>query len=338
MFIRMNRRQHWVALIASALSYVGYRVAAYNNVIVVTRNQRAFLAGSEPVARDDRAGISLFMVGDTGLASEQRKAVIGAMSQRARCAQLDGVVLLGDNFYEAGVESADDQRFQEDFERSFDSGSFDCPFHVCLGNHDHYGNAQAQVEYSDRSIRWNMPDRYFKQRLISGDQSVDLFVVDTTPIDSNDSAADAQLRWIDQQTRTSTADWKVVVGHHPCISGGRHGSSDMTRQRLAPILTRNRIALYVSGHDHDLQLIDSGHGWLQAIAGSGSKIRSTNWIPQAKFASATPGFVWLLLQDGNLSLSFFNTDGHLYTHQIARTQPKAVQPMTNDLSNELLNL
>ncbi len=321
MFLRMNRRGYLGAALASALAYVGYHVAAYNNVIIVTHNRRAVRRGRIPRVRSDDAKISLLVVGDTGLASPQRQLVVQAMEKQAAAFKLDSVMLAGDNFYESGVKSTDDPKFQTDFEEVFQMSVFACPFYACLGNHDYSGNVQAQVEYSGQSDRWKMPARYFKRRFTAQQQSIDLFVIDTIPIDLEQPDSEAQLRWLDEQMSSSDAQWKIVMGHHPCISGGRHGASDAMARRLAPILTRNKIDLYVSGHDHDLQLIDSQQGWLQVVSGAGSKIRSTNWISQAHFAAAEPGFAWILVQNGTLWISFFGIDDHLYTHQVGSKAP-----------------
>lgn len=36
-------------------------------------------------------------------------------------------------------------------------------WYVLCGNHDHYGNASAEVEYTKLSQRWYMPDLYYTE-------------------------------------------------------------------------------------------------------------------------------------------------------------------------------
>ena len=71
---------------------------------------------------------------------------------------------LGDNFYSLGIRTDEtDMRFEHTFENVFTSPNLmgDDYFRVLLGNHDHYGNVTAQVEYSNHSKRWRMDDLYW---------------------------------------------------------------------------------------------------------------------------------------------------------------------------------
>lgn len=54
---------------------------------------------------------------------------------------------------------------------------------------------------------------------------------------------------------TSTADWIIVVGHFPIFSAGENGPTPYLVERLLPMLARANVALYFSGHDHQLEHI-----------------------------------------------------------------------------------
>ena len=64
---------------------------------------------------------------------------------------------LGDNIYEGGVYSVNDNQFTTKFEKPYEKISDDVKFYMCLGNHD-YGdnldltnNSQHQVDYGIQS-------------------------------------------------------------------------------------------------------------------------------------------------------------------------------------------
>src|SRR5262249_36323047 len=152
------------------------------------------------------------------------------------------------------------------------------PFRAALGNHDHNGNVEAQVEYSARSSRWHMPAQYYSfVELAGADTTAEFFVLDTEALRREERESVEQLEWFDAKLASSDAPWKIVIGHHPVRSNGVHGSIDRVRRAVEPLLVRHRVALYLSGHDHDLELVDSGKGFLQLVSGAGSSTRSMRW-------------------------------------------------------------
>lgn len=46
----------------------------------------------------------------------------------------------------------------------------------------------------------------------------------------------AQLAELETSLAKSDADWKIVVGHHPVISNGKHGGTEELQQHLQPLL------------------------------------------------------------------------------------------------------
>ena len=262
-----------------------------------------------------------FAVGDTGLASERRQAVIQQMQTQQESRKPDSIVLVGDNFYDSGVQSIDDRHWQMHFERPFSAARFPMPFYACLGNHDYRGNVGAQLEYSRTHPRWNMPATYysFVQR-IDDQCDVHFIVLDTTPIDEGGYSTDSQVRWLENELKRSTSQYKIVIGHHPLYTGGEHGRSQRNFKHLSRLFDQFQIDLYICGHDHDLQLHDTGKGWLHLVSGAGSKLRSVNWVQTTLFAQAASGFAKVTLNADRLAVEMFSTEKLLYVHQQERKQ------------------
>lgn len=313
-----NRRQFlfqgitWIAGAITA-SYVGFRVAAYNGWIYATLNARAFQRGSEPASGVEASSLNLLIVGDTGKPTPQRNEVVTSMRAHTQEHQIDAAILLGDNFYENGVESVDDSRFEQDFNSLFEADSFVMPFYVALGNHDCHGNPDAQVEYTAKNSRWNMPSRYYKETLRSNGVTVDLCVIDTNLLLEETEASKQQLTWLRETLRENDANWSIVAGHHPVLTGGRHLANPMIVAALKPILDECAVDFYLSGHDHDLQLLDSQRGWRQIISGAGSKLRSTSWVDETLFAEACPGFASMTLSNEEAYVSYHSEKQRLVT-------------------------
>ncbi|WP_240167878.1 hypothetical protein [Streptomyces noursei] len=43
-----------------------------------------------------------------------------------------------------------------------------------------------------------------------------------------------QRAWLDGALRASRARWKIVLGHHPCLDNGKHGSAGACTGPVAP--------------------------------------------------------------------------------------------------------
>ena len=189
-----------------------------------------------------------------------------------------------------------------------------------MGNHDYLGNVRAQVEYSRHSDNWKMPACYYSFSLEAGSVSADFFVIDTYPIRLGDRVADSQLRWLESGLSQSTATWKIVMGHHPAFSNGDHGRSWVIRRTFEGLFAEYGVDLYFSGHDHDLQLLETSGEWLQVVSGAGANVRPVRWMEDTLFAESQQGFVWARLTETEMALHFVALrDDLMYSYHRART-------------------
>lgn len=296
-------------------------------------NRRQVLAGASALtaelaalgAHAASAKRSLLVLGDwgRGIAPHQRE-VAARMDVAAGQFDCAGVLAVGDNFYEDGVQSVEDPKWRDLFEDVYTGEKLrPLPWYVALGNHDYGGVPQAQVDYTARSDRWHMPARYFKVagRDI-GVPHMDLFIIDTNPLIAENLTGDdplnvnsrsqdgaAQLAWLDHQLARSKAKYKIVAGHHTVFSGGStHGDSPDLIIRLLPILRRHGVVAYVNGHDHDLQHI-ARDGMHFVCSGAGSEARPVGAIVGTQFCLSRSGFAILSVGDGGVSLEFRDYTG-----------------------------
>src|SRR5260221_12161475 len=204
-------------------------------------------------AADARAGGLNFLVfGDWGRNGEQDQLDVATqMGIAAKDIDAKLIISVGDNFYENGVSSTDDPQWQSSFEKVYSAPSLQVPWHVALGNHDYHGDCDAQIAYNKVSPRWNMPARYYSRtERIDADNAVEFFYLDTTPMAkaSDDKAIPSfhlhsqdvpgQLAWFEAALAASTAQWKIVIGHHPVYSGGNHGDTPYLVKHVLPLLEK----------------------------------------------------------------------------------------------------
>ncbi len=265
--------------------------------------------------------LNFLVLGDWGRNGHYQQIPVAEMMDVAMW-QLDAdfIVTTGDNFYSNGVASVDDPYWKTSFEDIYHGPHLFENWYPTLGNHDYRGNWQAQIDYSDVSRRWVFPSSYYAKRfeLDSGEAVLILFI-DTSPLNpgykneakyaetqKQDSAK--QLAWIEAQLTTSTAKWKIVIGHHPLYSSGkRYGKTAGIRDVLEPIFENHKIDAYFAGHEHDLQHNQPQGTTVQHfVSGAGSELRKVAQRPFTRFAQATAGIASVSVSNNELLVQFIS--------------------------------
>ncbi|GFD89036.1 acid phosphatase [Tenacibaculum sp. KUL152] len=251
--------------------------------------------------------------------------------------QLDAefIATTGDNFYDNGVASVDDPYWVSSFEAVYHHPHLFIDWHPVLGNHDYRGNWQAQIDYSNKSRRWQMPHQYYSKTLTleNGDTVLVVFT-DTSPLNpdyANEEkykeayaqGSKTQLAWLHNVLSDSSHKWKIVIGHHPLYSSSkRYGKTDAIRRVLEPVLHQHNVDVYIAGHEHDLQHNQlAGDKLVHIVSGGGSEVRPVDAYPFTRFAKSTGGFVAVSVSANRLTLNFVDHKGTLvYSYSIDKTQ------------------
>lgn len=309
----MKNKHSIYLLFLLVISFYSYGQARPDHTLNKTANQHAEI---QPA----KNGISFLAIGDFGRhGAFTQKEVARDMGTVAEILDLNFTISVGDNFYPNGVQSTQDYQWISSFESIYTHHLLHEPWFVALGNHDYEGNAQAQIDYSNISRRWQMPHRYF-ERLIEIDKGkyLQLLVIDTNPFIAKykadpekylgiaDQNTQEQLQWI--ETKLANNDpkivWKIVVGHHPLYTGGKRKNDQETKDiqlLFEPILEKHKVDAYICGHEHDLQVIKrSDKNVMQFLSGAGSELRETGKIEGSLFAEAVPGFMAFTLTNNIL--------------------------------------
>jgi acid phosphatase len=271
----------------------------------------------------DSAAVKIIAVGDWGTGADFQRRVAARMCAKAAQEKPEFILSLGDNIYNSGVSATDDPQWKTKFEDIYVCEELSIPWYAILGNHDHRGNIQAQIDYSRISPRWQMPDRYYKFTKTSpnGGFAVDVFAIDTDPLQRGDAEFTAkQNQWLRGELSRSTARWKIVMGHHMVRSHGGYGDQDYMLREIKPLLDEFGVDLYICGHDHDLQLLKSPNDRFYClISGGGGGARNTAFGENTIFASTNGGFHYIAVSASRIYLEFINIEGvPLYAHSIAK--------------------
>lgn len=248
----------------------------------------------------------------------------------------------------AGADGRSDaERFRAVFETPY--GRFgelapDFRIYSALGNHDwktSRAGALAELHYLEHTPPFYRDGFFYRVTPPGLEGQVELFVLDTelllanvsvpeTAVDWDGSeillperdepgegaqqqtdAERGQARWLEQALATSTARWKIVVGHHPLWStaGSKFAQARALRALVLPALCRY-ADLYLAGHEHTLEVhLDDCRKalagepvppLLQVVSGAASKQRPSNSAFATQQQAANPelrslfshGMVW----------------------------------------------
>ncbi|KAH7679840.1 Acid phosphatase protein [Dioscorea alata] len=252
---------------------------------------------------------------------------------------IDFVISVGDNFYDAGLIDVYDKSFEESFTNIYTAKSLQKQWYAVLGNHDYRGNAVAQLDPILRDIdkRWLC----LRSFMVNTDIA-QFFFLDTTPfvkkywkhpkknhydwrgVAPRKKYISKVLKDLEIALSESTSIWKVVVGHHTIRSVSEHGDTDELVDMLLPMLQEFGVDLYMNGHDHCLEHISSDDSPIQFLTtGGGSKawrgIYNPNKVDTLQLFYDGQGFISLQLTKTDAKVVYYDVDGNAI-HTWSRTK------------------
>ncbi len=325
----------------ASLRFRSALVAAVVGVVAVACGTGGIQTGGETAGDDDDDGsrptptpntppgepIRFVALGDTGTASENQFLISMAIKAKCEADGCDFGLLLGDNFYDSGVTSADDPQFETKFQEPY--GELGFPFYVALGNHDYGGDGAGyqfergafQVDYSLQHANYVLPAEYY-----AFDEGDALFVVPSTNLIlwNHDDAVETQGDYFRVMLEGSVRPWKIAFAHHPYISNGKHGNAgNYDNAGGIPIANGanvksffeetlcGRVDLYLSGHDHSRQVLPgtSTCPGLFVVSGAGAKTTDLLGSNPSLFQKDTIGFTYVVVTEEKIQIEMLDQNG-----------------------------
>ena len=248
-------------------------------------------------------------IADNGFGSPDQMAVAKSMWETYQQKPYSFVLMAGDNIYSYGEIKLAKAYFEEPYAPLLKEN---VKFYAVLGNHDiiKTQNGLDQINYKP----FNMSDRYYSFK--KGDVNegtVEFFAIDT----NKNAEWDIELEWLDQQLAKSTAPWKIVYGHHPLYSSGRHGSDPELAAKLAPIFAKHKVPLYLCGHDHGYERFNSINGTIYIVnGGGGAPLYKFGKSAQTAFVSSQFSFMTFDVYQDKIITKAIATNGKVFDRAI----------------------
>jgi 3',5'-cyclic AMP phosphodiesterase CpdA len=250
--------------------------------------------------------VQFAVIGDNGSGGRQAMAVAERMAKTYAAAPFGLVALLGDICYYGNFEDRFDDVFLRPMKPLIDAG---VSFELALGNHDadihHTDEGLAEIEAELRLL--GTPGRYYSRT----HGPVDFFYLDSSVPGLFGPSSSEQLEWLDDELASSTNQWKVVALHHPLYSSGQHGSTPGADERLAPLLSRRKVDLVLSGHDHHYERTVPRDDVTYVVSGGGCKTTAVGHSDFTAVAASTLQFLRVDVDGDRLVADSIRPDGSI---------------------------
>lgn len=241
-----------------------YAIGNTNPAIQTLKTGTNYFFHTLPVKGVER--LSRFIVyGDCGNNSSNQVNVRNSMMQYMNGNHADGMLLLGDNAYNAGLDAEYSSNFYPQYQDSLLRNVILWP---SPGNHDYANTAARQndhvIPYFDM---FTLPAAAEAGGIASGTEAyysfdyanIHFLSLDSYGKDSNTyriwDTLGPQVRWIKNDLAANTQKWTIAYWHHPPYTLGSHtseGEADLVaiRQNFIKILERYGVDLILCGHSH----------------------------------------------------------------------------------------
>jgi len=307
---------------------------------IVSLSEAVSPASPPPVAD---GCVELLVIGDYGTRDWNQQRVAAGLAAVAEVRQPAAIAGIGDNIYGNGAEGNPQLIVDWWLNMYLPHASLKRPWYIITGNHDWYTDARTERDFTTHSDNvggyWRMPEFWYKQVFQSeSGVTVDAFFLDTQIwIGSSiveqavgTEAKQQQIAWLTGELAQSTADWKIVLGHHPVYSAGSHGIADALLKELDPLMRQYGVQILFSGHDHSKQLMQH-RGMNYVISGAGGAVaraRSDEYpAGSQKHLLEDHGFAGLSVCNASAAhLTFYNADGQVQATDILPSTPPDSTP------------
>jgi predicted phosphodiesterase len=268
------------------------------------------------VSNDDDTNI--LVIGDTGTGTSQQYMVADILMGEHRYNKIDLAIHTGDLFYENGIESVDDINIKTKFEDVYNVENlkgFD--WYIAAGNHDYRGNIQAIVNYSlQNDTILKMPSLYYKinTKTLGYEHDVDIYILDSEQFKDFGGTKVEQMEWLEKNLKSSTANYKFIVTHHPLKTAGKHSGSKTLYEQLNPLAIKYGVNLFLAGHNHQLEIQNDGVNDINYIvSGAGAKLRDSGVVEDTLFVASHYGAFLIKINGQGLYIKpLMNDDVSLY--------------------------
>lgn len=239
----------------------------------------------------------LAIIGDSGTrdANIRKTAAAIAAADAKGDHPFDALLDAGDLVYDKGEAKLTKASVIDPFAQTFTVNEI-VP---AIGNHDIDSGQEKEIMQQLGRSALTYATQVGKVRIL---------VLDSNRVDTG------QTRWLAaqlQQPQPSGA-WTFALFHHSPFSSGMHGSDGNVRKRWVPLFATYKVALVISGHDHDYERSKPQDGVTYLVSGGSANLRSVGKSSFTAVSAKTLHFVDLWVYSDKLVGRAIDQDGKVF--------------------------
>ena len=283
--------------------------------------------------------IRFITMGDTGTGTPKQKAVAAAIKRKCDAEAKPGGrgpcdfgILLGDNFYDTGVKSANDAQFKTKFSDAYKMLKF--PFYITIGNHDYgtdgvgglganFKKFQYYRDYAKTDPQFVFPNSFYSFKKGNATfvnlNSCEIFFEGLPGL--NLKPQRNFVRSALAKAKREKSVWTFSFSHHPYISNGTHGNagkyegipfipfvSGASVKKFFEKEICGKVDFHFAGHDHNMQLLKKKCGTNFLVHGAGAKRKkagNTKRNPVWFQNYSDIGFTYIHIKGRSMTVQFY---------------------------------
>lgn len=260
------------------------------------------------------AKIQFLALGDTGTGGAAQRAIAQQMSAQP----FELLVFLGDIAYESGTA----KQLQDYFFAIYADFIRYVPIYPTIGNHERRtrkGNPYFEafvLPETERYYSWEWGNVHF-------------VAIDTTQRDS------AQLAWLDADLENNKLPWTIVFGHHPMYTNSLRGAQLSIRLAFAKILTKHKVDLVLTGHEHGYERFKVGGVNYVVSGGGGGQLTHFFGTARSLKQATVHHFLAFEVTATDLAMRAINIDGkEIESLKLHKDGAAEVKTKVNDVPDE----
>lgn len=242
--------------------------------------------------------------GDSGKGGPDQKALLSKMVT----VPFDLLVHTGDLAYSHGTRDELQRRVFDVYAGVFEQFAF----FPASGNHEYDTEGAAPFREAFALPENGGPEG--RERWYSFDWGDAHFVaLDTERI------GPTQAAWLEADLAANRLPWTIVYGHRPPFSSGEHGGDAAFRRHFVPVLERHRVALVLSGHEHNYERTKPWKGVNYVVTGGGGiGTRPVGRSTFTAFSESVIHFVYVTVASDQLVMHAIDGVGNEFDSLVIR--------------------